>query len=115
MWLVNRMPSYRRIYLVEYLRGLAALSVAWFHLTNQYAAGISPARISGSYGWLGVEVFFVISGFVIPLSLAKLQTRYTLRQFPQFMVRRVLRLEPPYLLSVVLVIFVACFRAFPVF
>ena len=105
-----------RIYLVEYLRGLAALSVAWFHLTNQYAAGISPARISGSYGWLGVEVFFVISGFVIPLSLAKLQTRYTLRQFPQFMVRRVLRLEPPYLISVALVIFLWLISAlFPFF
>jgi peptidoglycan/LPS O-acetylase OafA/YrhL len=44
------------------------LSFAWFHLTN--GGGLDPAggwfRTSGKYGWLGVEVFFVVPRFIIP-------------------------------------------------
>ena len=75
---------------VEYLRGLAALSVTWFHLTNTYS--LNWVRESGSLGWLGVEAFFVISGFIIPYSLHR--SGYTLRDFPNFMLRRIVRLEP---------------------
>ena len=86
--------------MVEYLRGLAALGVTWFHLTNSYGNGW--VRASGAYGWLGVEVFFVISGFIIPYFITRAYTNYSLAQFPQFVLRRLLRLEPPYLISVVL-------------
>jgi peptidoglycan/LPS O-acetylase OafA/YrhL len=55
-----------------------------------------------TYGWLGVDIFFVISEFVIPLSL--FGKGYTLRNFPNFMLRRLIRLEPPYLISIILVI-----------
>jgi len=89
-----------RLAIVEYLRGIAALSVAWFHLTNSYSDGWVKA--SGQLGWLGVDVFFVISGFVIPLSISKTSNNYSLRDFPAFMVRRLVRLEPPYLISIVL-------------
>jgi peptidoglycan/LPS O-acetylase OafA/YrhL len=51
------------------------------------------------FGYLGVDVFFVISGFVIPYSLWGRE--YSLRQFPRYMIRRAVRLEPPYLASVV--------------
>ncbi len=89
-----------RILLIEYLRGLAALSVVWFHLTTTYPD--NWVRASGSLGWLGVEVFFVISGFVIPLSIASAYAHYSVQEFPRFLTRRLLRLEPPYLLSVFL-------------
>ncbi len=56
-----------KIHVVEYLRGVAALGVAWFHMTNTYGPGFVASF--GSLGWLGVDVFFVISGFVIPYSL----------------------------------------------
>lgn len=88
--------------IVEYLRGLAALSVTWFHLTNTYDP--SWVQASGSFGWLGVEVFFVISGFIIPYSIYVLFPRYSLTDFPAFVMRRILRLEPPYLVSIMLVI-----------
>jgi peptidoglycan/LPS O-acetylase OafA/YrhL len=80
------------------LRGVASLCVAWFHLTNQYHAGF--VRASGSWGWLGVEAFFVISGFVIPYSLW--MTDYKLNNFARYMARRALRIEPPYLISIFL-------------
>ncbi len=89
-----------RIPSIEYLRGLASISVAWFHLTNQYP--YDWVRWSGNFGHLGVEVFFVISGCVVPLSLNYTAEVYTLKKFPRFLFRRIVRLEPPYILSVIL-------------
>ncbi len=89
-----------RIEIVEVLRGLAALGVSWFHMTNTYQPGI--ALTSGSFGWLGVEVFFVISGFIVPYALFRRFPAYSLKDFPTFCLRRLIRLEPPYILSVAL-------------
>jgi peptidoglycan/LPS O-acetylase OafA/YrhL len=91
-----------RLLVIEYLRGIASLSVAWFHLTNTYTD--SWVASSGSYGWLGVEVFFVISGFVIPYSIWRGHPNYSIKFLPQFLTRRIVRLEAPYLLSLALVI-----------
>ena len=91
-----------RILVVEYLRGLAALGVTWFHLTNTY--DLNWVRQSGSLGWLGVEVFFVISGFIVPYSIALAYPAYSLRDYPNFCARRILRLEPPFVASIILVI-----------
>lgn len=90
----------KRLHNIEALRGVAALSVAWFHLTNTYPHDVVNA--SGRYGWLGVDVFFVISGFVIPYSMHI--ARYQVGDFWRFLARRMLRLEPAYLASVILVL-----------
>ena len=95
------MTSGGRIDIVEQLRGAAALAVAWFHLTNGYDDWVA---LSGAYGWLGVEVFFVISGFVIPLSLARNWEIQGVRALPLFLLRRIVRIEPPYLMSALLVV-----------
>ncbi len=84
------------------LRGLAALAVTWFHLTNTYDAGW--LRSSSAYGWAGVDVFFVISGFIIPYSISRSSADIGLRRFPMFLARRMARLEPPYLLSILLML-----------
>ena len=90
----------QRISQADVLRGLAALSVAWFHflLSHPFIGGI-PALI-GKYGWIGVEVFFVISGFVIPYSLYRSGHQY--HEFSRFILRRLIRLEPPYILTIIL-------------
>src|SRR5262249_41982624 len=72
-----------------------ALSVCVFHLN------FGILRPWTSYCWLGVEVFFVISGFIVPYSMARAGYRLTL--WPQFMMKRLIRLEPPYLVSIALV------------
>lgn len=51
-------------------------------------------------GQLGVSVFFVISGFVLPYSLSKIN--YTVAGFPNFMLKRLLRIEPPYWATIAL-------------
>jgi peptidoglycan/LPS O-acetylase OafA/YrhL len=91
----------RRISVVEALRALASVSVALFHFCSQLSS--TGAHLIANYGWLGVDVFFVISGFVIPLSLYG--RGYGLRDFPSFLLRRLVRLEPAYLVSIVVVVF----------
>jgi peptidoglycan/LPS O-acetylase OafA/YrhL len=59
-------------------------------------------KILGSYGFLGIAVFFGISGFMIPLSMTR--SGYSPAKF---ILRRLVRLEPVYLVSVALVIFSA--------
>jgi len=93
-----------RLSTLDALRGIAALSVCWFHFT-QGIPGFLPDGLlqsSGTYGWLGVEVFFVISGFIIPYAL--LRGGYRLANFGTFILKRVLRLDPPYLAAILLVI-----------
>lgn len=80
---------------IDALRGFAALTVVLFHLGG---AGLpklnSPLTIQlTSWGWTGVEVFFVISGFVIPFVMLK--GDYHWRDGGQFMARRLIRIWPP--------------------
>ena len=96
-----------RVWILDPLRGAAAFAVMWFHLTGGGVplwkggtAGEAWVRASGSWGWLGVDVFFVVSGFVLPYSMRR--GGYTLRDGPRFLWKRLLRLEPPYLVAVAL-------------
>jgi peptidoglycan/LPS O-acetylase OafA/YrhL len=93
-----------RLATVDVLRGVAALAVSWFHFTNGNQAFLADGWLkhSGAYGWLGVEVFFVISGFIIPLSLDR--GGYRLHDFGTFVLKRVLRLDPPYIAAIVVIL-----------
>ena len=94
----NDVGPRRRIPFVDALRGTAAFAVMWHHFTcGSGFVQTSLLRWSGAYGWLGVHLFFVISGFVLPVSLDR--RRYRLRQFGVELLRRLIRLEPPYLAS----------------
>jgi peptidoglycan/LPS O-acetylase OafA/YrhL len=91
----------RRFQFIDALRGLASLAVMLFHFyfsghLNDALAGITPTWLLGCLlqGKRGVDVFFVISGFVMAFSQrrARVDGRYLL----WFGVRRSLRLDPPY-------------------
>ena len=77
-----------RISVVEGLRGIASISVALFHFSGGMSSTV--AVVFQSIGWHGVDVFFVISGFVIPLSLYGRD--YKIGDFPLDMIRRHVRL-----------------------
>lgn len=85
---------------VDILRGVAALAVTYFHLSG--SSGLTDAAIknSGSLGWLGVEIFFAISGFVIPYSLRR--GGYRASDLLFYFGRRLVRLDPPYIASILL-------------
>ncbi len=88
-------PAHNRIDIVNALRAFAAIFVAWGHFSLGQGWWLSW---SGRYGYTGVYIFFVISGFIIPYSLYR--GGYTLRNFGRFVVKRGIRLYPPYLISI---------------
>jgi peptidoglycan/LPS O-acetylase OafA/YrhL len=78
------------------LRGIAILLVMVHRFWPRSDAGFA-ADLAGS-GWIGVDLFFVISGFLITGIL--LETRGEPTYFRNFYVRRVLRIFPLYYLFV---------------
>lgn len=90
---------------IEFLRGIAAAMVCYFHLSNgneRFLPDTSFIKRSGSWGWVGVEIFFVISGFVIPYAMYR--KNYTINNFGTFLKKRIIRIEPPYLISILVVL-----------
>jgi peptidoglycan/LPS O-acetylase OafA/YrhL len=100
----------QRIGVINALRAFAALVVAWGHFVSGQGKYLG---LSGKYGYLGVHIFFVISGFVIPWSLYC--THYVLRDYPRFLLKRNVRLYPPYLASIAISIVAANFVMAPLF
>ena len=90
---------------LDLLRGLAAVAVCYFHFTHgnpEFLSKSNPLYVSGRFGFLGVDVFFVISGFVIPYAMYR--GNYHIKDFGRFLAKRLVRIEPPYLVSIVLVL-----------
>lgn len=83
---------------VNILRGIAALAVVYFHLTGS-ADLTAEIASSGKYGFLGVEIFFVISGFILPYSMYR--GGYRVSSFFTFIGKRVLRIYPSYLMCII--------------
>jgi peptidoglycan/LPS O-acetylase OafA/YrhL len=102
---LNDLPNQqkrRRLDSVDLVRGLASLAVVLFHFFKGYFSDDHILRQVTGFGWLGVEAFFVVSGFVIPLSMH--YSRFELSCIHRFMAKRWIRLSPPYLISVVVVV-----------
>ncbi|MDQ6724677.1 MAG: acyltransferase, partial [Actinomycetota bacterium] len=89
-----------RILGIDGLRALAVLAVIAFHANLSWARG----------GFLGVDAFFVISGFVITRSLLDEDRRRGAIDLARFWSRRVARLLPALLLVVSVVAAYACLR-----
>lgn len=82
-----------RIVELDALRGLAALAVVAFHYTTHYGnevGHIGPPPVSLAFGNYGVHLFFMISGFVIFMTLEHTRTAM------DFVVSRFSRLFPAY-------------------
>lgn len=93
-----------QIEIITELRGFAAACVFLFHLvcvSNGYISG-EYLRAVFQYGKYGVQFFFVISGFVIPYSM--LRADYRVSDFFRFFQKRIVRIEPPYLVILALTV-----------
>jgi peptidoglycan/LPS O-acetylase OafA/YrhL len=84
-----------RLKLIDGLRGLAATAVMLDHLLAR-----TPANWLGSRGYLGVAVFFVLSGFVIAMVIG--ERPISLSFLGRFALRRMIRLDIPYWTSIAL-------------
>jgi len=98
-------PASRYVF-IDALRGFAALSVVAFHVKEAHQVDRLCAALPAAFAvvldhaYLGVEVFFVLSGLVIAHSMARDQV--TPRYVGSFMLRRSIRLDPPYWASIAL-------------
>ena len=98
------------IIVINSLRGIAAMAVVLYHFickTVDYVQNETVLSIF-HYGHKGVQLFFIISGIVIPLSL--INSGYTLKKFGTFIKKRFIRIEPPYLVAVAIGIFYLIIR-----
>jgi peptidoglycan/LPS O-acetylase OafA/YrhL len=98
---MNTTNRYRTI---DGMRGIAALGVVVYHLSGNSGEELSKLlpefiNIIFSYGFLGVPVFFVISGFVISLSIGN--SCITPKYAGNFILRRIIRLDPTYWATIV--------------
>ncbi|HMX39974.1 MAG TPA: acyltransferase [Saprospiraceae bacterium] len=85
------------------LRGLAIamVMVAHFIFRSLFSAESTYRVVQG--GWLGVDLFFVLSGFLITGILSDAKTRHADDYWPRFYSRRLLRIFPLYYFSVLVV------------
>jgi peptidoglycan/LPS O-acetylase OafA/YrhL len=95
------MNKNKRYLELDCLRGLAALAVVLFHYTYGYDFGLeimSEDKFYFRYGYLGVQLFFLISGFVIFMTLEKTT------KAKDFLVSRFSRLYPGYWASLIITV-----------
>jgi len=99
-----------RLQSIDALRGVAALGVVLYHAISQTQNSVPhnlfkwPVKVIqfvSSFGYIGVFLFFVISGFCIHLQWAKSKAEGSDRpiHFGSFWRRRIRRLYPPYLIA----------------
>lgn len=79
---------------IDGLRAIAVLAVIVYHLNSNYLPG----------GFAGVDVFFVISGFVVAMSASKFTSLSMASFLSTFYARRLLRIYPALVVCLVLTV-----------
>lgn len=87
---MNRIPE---------LDGVRALAIALVIGCHYPAFAILLGRLP-QFGWVGVEIFFVLSGYLITTNLLALRGRP--HAYRTFYARRIRRIFPPYFITVIL-------------
>jgi len=93
--MINMSKKENRINNIDILRGMAIIFVVLFHYTAYYSPNyllrtdnwtLSLAK----YGWSGVDIFFVVSGFCIAMTIIRTQNYF------EFIIKRFARIYPAY-------------------
>jgi peptidoglycan/LPS O-acetylase OafA/YrhL len=88
---------------VQTLRGFASIIVLLHHIWIFYPK-IPFLYLAMQKMYLGVELFFVISGFIIPYSM--FAAGYKLKNIGLFLWKRILRIDPPYLVMIAITLII---------
>lgn len=75
--------------ILDGLRGIAALTVVCFHLFEAFATSHLDQKIN--HGYLAVDFFFILSGFVVGYAY---DDRWKTMKTKDFLKRRIIRLQP---------------------
>ena len=105
-----------RFYLLDIARGVAAVAVAIFHYKLFYAYNLSSEnfvsenqpfydyiKLIYEYGWIAVQFFFLLSGFIFfKLYLKKIKKKNL--SFYNFLILRISRLYPLHFITLIIVL-----------
>ncbi len=95
---------------IQALRGIAAFLVVLVHcFPRQHYPDTNILKIISSKGYMGVQIFFIISGYIVPYSMYK--NEYNIKKIGVFFAKRMVRIEPPYIASIVLIFLFAWLSA----
>jgi peptidoglycan/LPS O-acetylase OafA/YrhL len=89
-----------RVASLDLLRGIAALCVAIPHFLMYRSAGGTAFE---ALPVVAVEVFFVLSGFVLAPQILLVMSARSFQKLRTFLVRRWMRTAPPYLIALLLI------------
>jgi exopolysaccharide production protein ExoZ len=90
----------KRVHTIDYLRGLMALSILFYHLLSWTMHTPASDTLIGKLGIYGVSVFYVVSGASMYLSYKN--TSWTSSSTISFFARRFARLAPVYWLAILI-------------
>lgn len=100
----TQLSSTKREIELDFIRGIAILMVLDFHSPRQIL--LSPLQWLGfqNFGWAGVDIFFVLSGFLVGGLLVKEWNVYKKIDSRRFLIRRGLKIWPQYYFYLLLMI-----------
>ncbi len=95
---MHKINSEKRYAELDVFRGLAIISVLLFHYTTRYNQIYGHAKMTFDfpYGYLGVQLFFMLSGFVTYMSMDHMNNGF------EFIFKRYSRLFPAYWISILI-------------
>lgn len=93
----NRLDAKPHYAILDGLRGVAALTVVFFHLFEAYATSHLDQQIN--HGYLAVDFFFILSGFVVGYAY---DDRWKKMTVVDFFKRRFIRLHPMVVMGAVI-------------
>lgn len=93
---------------LDHLRAMAIIGVWTYH----YRAFRHPEWLDtvGSFGWTGVDLFFVLSGFLISGQLLSEIRKYGTLSLKAYFIKRFFRIIPPFAFTLVLYVYFPFFR-----
>ena len=95
-----------RIYSLDYLRGITALAIMFFHLTSWTFGKYNAEDLMGRIGLYGVSVFYILSGLTLSLIYAE-SLKPTKQSLLTFGIKRTFRIYPLLWLTVGLTLYLS--------
>lgn len=98
----------KKIYSIQMLRGIAALSVCWVHFLS-IKISVSPIfstlyTYTSPFARYGVDLFFIISGFIITLIVFEEHQAPSIKKGLGFLIKRIFRIYPLFWITMIFVV-----------